>query len=279
MLRLRTSVAVLPLAVSLFVIGSMPSPASAVEVTRILRVDVDDVADQLTVFGDSLGAEMPAVALEGIPLSVLSHEPGRIVLSIPPDMIPGTYLLTVVTGGGTPRRDSFNVTVGTRGPQGEQGVPGPAGPPGEQGPAGEAGPQGPAGGPGPPGPSGTSVVHHYRGLSLGLTSDFRTIARVTVPAGDYFLSAKVSLASFGTVGTGGEIRMTANGATADAADFTLYPHPSLEGDTQVSLQAAISGPSVVELQGRSALANITASRPRLSAIKVDDIIIAPQVQP
>lgn len=85
---------------------------------------------------------------------------------------------------------------GRRGPQGPQGEPGPQGTQGEPGPQGETGPMGPQGlqgDPGPQGPPGPSEAYANYGTSSqsigpGLT---KTMATVTVPAGQYTLSASV----------------------------------------------------------------------------------------
>jgi hypothetical protein len=125
--------------------------AAAPDGLRIQRVEIDEPADEMTILGQNLGLEEPAVTLEGIPLVVLLHEPNRIVASLPAQMIPGSYRLTVSAGNGSQNSDIFHVAIGTAGPQGE---PGEAGPIGPQGPTGATGPQGPTGATGPAGPTG-----------------------------------------------------------------------------------------------------------------------------
>jgi hypothetical protein len=140
----------------LALLGLTPGMAASEpsDALRIQRVEIDDAADQVKIFGENFGLDEPAVALEGIPLFVVTHDASRIVASLPPDMTSGSYLLTVSSGNGTPRQDVFNVAIGSVGPQGPPGLPGPAGPQGEPGPAGETGPEGPAGAQGAVGPAG-----------------------------------------------------------------------------------------------------------------------------
>jgi hypothetical protein len=90
-----------------------------------------------------------------IGLSVISFDRinQKILVRLPAtlDASPGTYLLSVSTGSGTPRNDSMDLTIGATGPLG---VPGPTGSQGQPGPQGIPGPQGSQGQPGPQGPQG-----------------------------------------------------------------------------------------------------------------------------
>ena len=119
--------------------ASVAAPAAA-DGFVINRVEVDDPAGQIDIFGTGFGADQPVVTLEGIPVVVVSHTATEIVVTMPAGTVPGTYLLTVSQvpsgpfGGGA--SSDFYVTVGAEGPQGPQGVPGPAGPTGPQGPPG-----------------------------------------------------------------------------------------------------------------------------------------------
>lgn len=123
----------------------------------------------LTITGADLtkGPRAPQVYLGTSALTVTSSSNSQIQASLPPNVAPGTYLLTVTNGPGNAQLDELWITLGTAGPAGPAGAAGPAGstgpagPAGPQGPAGPAGPQGPAGpaGPqGPQGPAGSSVT-------------------------------------------------------------------------------------------------------------------------
>ena len=167
----------------LAVLSLVPGVAIAQGRLIVNRVEIDDPADRMKIFGVEFGSEDPAVALEGIPMVVVSHTSSEIVIEMPPGTPPGTYLLTVGQPLGARRHwDEFNVTVGTEGPQGPQGVPGPQGPQGSIGPQGAPGLQGPAGSqgvpgtpgapgatglqgpPGPPGPQGSQGLPGPQGL-------------------------------------------------------------------------------------------------------------------
>jgi hypothetical protein len=142
----RLSIAVL--------VALAPGLALARSELTINRVAVDEASGHITIHGVEFGSGEPDVALEGIPMAVVSHTETQIVIDLPSGTAAGTYLLTVTRpdGGGPSRTDDIDVTIGGQGPQGPQGVPGPPGPQGETGPQGEMGPQGPAGS------SGLSVV-------------------------------------------------------------------------------------------------------------------------
>jgi hypothetical protein len=149
------------LVLAVFVLA--PTMASAQPQQRLIvnRVEVDEPAGQMRVFGVEFGDDEPEVALEGVPAVVVSHTPTEIVIETPAGTSPGTYLLTVAQPfGGRPFRDEFNVAFGAEGPQGPpgatgpQGLQGPVGPQGIQGPPGLPGATGPQGSPGPPGPQG-----------------------------------------------------------------------------------------------------------------------------
>ncbi len=142
-----------------------PTMLSAQVRLVVHRVEVDEPAGQMRIFGVEFGDDEPEVALEGVPVIVVSHTPSEIVIETPPGTSPGTYLLTVAQPAliGRPFRDAFNVTFGAEGPQGPPGAPGPQGTqgpvgpqglPGSQGAVGPQGIQGPPGLPGATGPQG-----------------------------------------------------------------------------------------------------------------------------
>jgi hypothetical protein len=96
--------------------------------------------------------------------------------------------------------------AGPQGPKGDTGATGPQGPKGDTGPQGETGPQGPAGadgaagaqgpqGPqGPVGPRGPSDAYAtFTSLASSFDLSGATVARLTVPPGDYTMTAHVSL--------------------------------------------------------------------------------------
>lgn len=92
---------------------------------------------QLTITGSNFGAAAPKVTLDGNALQVVSYSETAVVATLLNGTNPGAYLLTLTTASGP--KVSFDVTLGTTGPQGPQGLQGP------QGAQGQPGPQGPPG--------------------------------------------------------------------------------------------------------------------------------------
>jgi collagen triple helix repeat protein/IPT/TIG domain-containing protein len=145
----------------LLVLGALAvaAPDARADMFVINRVEVDDAAGQVEINGLGFGADEPVVTLEGVPMTVLSHNDTQVVTTLPAGTVPGTYLLRMLQAnpngpfGGRVHTD-FHVTVGEEGPQGPQGVPGPVGPQGVPGPTGATGPAGPIGPQGPAGPNG-----------------------------------------------------------------------------------------------------------------------------
>lgn len=80
---------------------------------------------------------------------------------------------------------------GPTGPSGTDGTRGPTGATGAQGPTGAAGP---AGTPGPPGPSDLYVANQH--ATVALTGTYQSIAQLSLPPGNYFVSGNVQLESF-----------------------------------------------------------------------------------
>jgi hypothetical protein len=123
----------------------------------ITGAEADITAGTLLIFGRNFIASkraVPVVTLAGNPLVVQTVESTRIQAWLPAEIPPGSYLVTVSRGNGTPQHDSFSVTIGAVGPPGATGPQGAQGDPGAQGPEGSTGPQGEQGPPGPPGPQG-----------------------------------------------------------------------------------------------------------------------------
>ena len=91
---------------------------------RITEVLVDDpVANQLTINGiDFDSGGNPIVTLGEFPgtLAVVPTPTAtEIIVELPPALTAGDYLLTVTTGGGTGRTDSYDLTIAATGPTGE----------------------------------------------------------------------------------------------------------------------------------------------------------------
>jgi hypothetical protein len=146
LLRAGRMLVLLPLALLALVTTAVGYDSS--HQLRINRVEVDESTNQMKIIGVNFGGVEPTVTLEGNALHVVSYSASEIVVYLPAGITPGTYLLKVSIGNGTPMQNVFNVAVGAQGARGEPG------PQGAQGPQGESGAQGPQGDIGPVGPRG-----------------------------------------------------------------------------------------------------------------------------
>ena len=107
-------------------------------------------SNQITLTGSSFEpakAGAPILRFNGSALTVTSYSDTQVVATLPQNVPPGTFNLSVTNSSGN--SVVFDMTYGPVGPQGPMG---PAGSPGPQGLMGNPGPQGPAG---PAGPAGT----------------------------------------------------------------------------------------------------------------------------
>jgi type VI secretion system Hcp family effector len=117
----------------------------------IISASADVEAERLTIRGLYFGRSAPHVTLAGTELTVLSSSPFEILAALPPELEPGSYLLTVRQRHRDKRSETFDVTIGAIGPPGPTGPQGPEGQPGLPGPQGLQGLPGPEGARGPKG--------------------------------------------------------------------------------------------------------------------------------
>ena len=96
----------------------------------VLRAQVDLVNDVVLLEGQNFitaGDPTAAVTLSGFPMPVVgTPTASELYFSIPDGMAPGTYLVQVSRGAGTPQNDVFAVTIGNAGEAGPQGPRGTA---------------------------------------------------------------------------------------------------------------------------------------------------------
>jgi hypothetical protein len=92
--------------------GPPPAPAPT---PIVVRADVDRVEpDRLVIRGRHLGqASVPIVLLAKTPLEVVSYSNEQIVVRLPLDAPPASYMLQVLANGKVPSR-SVEVTLGLR---------------------------------------------------------------------------------------------------------------------------------------------------------------------
>ena len=184
-------------------------------------------AGVLHVFGFNF-AGRPRVTLGAATLTVISTTATRIQALVPASVVPGSYLLTVTTGGHDDNRgydgkyDESWITIGAIGAQGPAGSPGADGATGPAGPAGATGPsgapgaagipglqgpqgvQGPVGATGATGPMGATGAAGPAGAGGILQSSAVIVSRQRVPEDNAFDVVIVeALCPAGSVLTGG----------------------------------------------------------------------------
>jgi hypothetical protein len=134
-----------------------PPPPPPGDDARIIGVEVDFMADTLTIVGENFDNGLtPEVRLGGYGVLTLVDTPTatEITAQLPGGLADGDHLLTVATGTDAAQHATYDLTVGAAGPAGPQGVQGATGPTGPAGVAGPAGPQGETGATGATGPQG-----------------------------------------------------------------------------------------------------------------------------
>jgi hypothetical protein len=151
------------------------SPNSVV-VKKVTLSFPADSSPTMTIVGENFGSSTPTVKLEGKLLMVenFSSATQTIVAFLPAELNPGTYLLTVTTGGGSSNTTEADLTIGAvgpPGPKGDQGERGETGPQGPVGPQGVQGPTGPMGPQGLQGPAGTLAA----GTQVGIDPASNTV--------------------------------------------------------------------------------------------------------
>jgi hypothetical protein len=139
---------------------------------------------RLTIGGKDLGSASPSVSLDSQPLQVVSFSPTLVVVGLPAEVKPGSYLLTLERGGHAEKTATFDATLGANGPKGDNGDAGAQGPAGTPGPAG---PQGAAGPPGPPGVGGGTDVFSVTMPGVSLRILGQQVAALALPAGQYWI--------------------------------------------------------------------------------------------
>jgi IPT/TIG domain-containing protein len=173
--------------------------------------------NQLTIVGSGFGSLTPTVAIDGKGATVISHTPTQIVVSFPSGIGTGSYLVTVTASGAT---GSFDLTLGTAGPQGP---PGPQGVPGSQGQQG---------------PPGVSVGYHgfaFNTLQIGTSQLLFAQAPALSTTGYYYVTGMAQLQVAGGDLVGCEIASQNSGNFASPAITNIagYQTVSVAGQGQL----------------------------------------------
>ena len=204
------------LATSLVLAVAIAGPsahANAAVTPTIFSTAVNSSTNQITITGQNFSPHRaaPVVSLDNTKLVLISFTNQGAVASLPSDLGPGSYLLTV--SNSQKLTGSFAVTLGAAGPQG---TPGPQGPAGPQGTPGSPGSPGAPGAPGPPGPVGPSHAYSASGQSVQISpGEAVTLLSVTVPEGSYVVNAKVAWMSGGSITLKCQLLMQSSSAVLD----------------------------------------------------------------
>lgn len=154
--------------------GKGPAPQLVIRAAsaNAVAVEIDGVN-----FGSS-----PVVFLGGLPLAGVSvNAAGTEITAINPGFPPGTYLLHVSRGNGTPDNGTFNLTIGAIG---ADGATGPTGATGATGATGTPGLPGAAGQPGATGATGpTGAAGPLSSLTCGVNQTLKWDGAAWVCAG------------------------------------------------------------------------------------------------
>ena len=164
-----------------------------------------------------------------------------------PDNIPAAWSILASVGAAGPAGAAGS--PGPTGPQGVAGSQGPQGPIGATGATGTAGQAGPAGPTGATGPAGLTNIYHTapnsNGTPIEITSSnaFYTVATLTLPAGNYWISSKVTVANDSSVADVEAVCQLSGGPlTGTYAQVDLLPDNSTVGIflATLPLEAAVT---------------------------------------
>jgi hypothetical protein len=169
--------------------------------------------------------------------------------------------LRIVNDPGECRPPEISIFWNKVGPQGPPGPTGPTGPTGPMGPIGATGPTGPTGSEGPPGTGNVWIVRQGA-IPVDLNEITVPILSLTVPAGTYAISAKVSVSN-----------------AADTAQ-PVYCYLSTGDSTEVEVEAGNVGGNMISLLDAATFASDTAiilSCSTLMGAAMDGVLAAIEV--
>jgi len=217
----------------------------------ILKVTVNSAVTTITISGSNFGFVTPTVTIDGKSVAVEVYTSDLVIGPLPANLAAGSYQV-VLTNNSTQLKASFDTTIGAAGPQG---------------PAGPTGPQGPAGPTGPPGP--VNIYYTADFSTVTLTTSMVSIASLSLPAGSYWISAKLYFNNPNS--SAGQ----PNANCQIGSDFYSYNTLTVvQGYATMSLQSAItlSTTSSVSLTcSYSGSGSLTASVWQMTALPVTSI--------
>ncbi len=170
--------------------------------------------------------------------------------------------LRIVKDPGQCRPAEVSIFWNQVGPQGPPGPQGPQGPPGSQGPPGPQGPEGP---PGPPG-TGNMFIVRQGTTPVVLNNTEVQVLSLTVPAGSYAISAKVSVtnadttaqAAHCTLSTGDSSEVQIEAGNADGEMISLLDAATFASDTPINMTCfTLNGTAMDAVLGAIEVGNLT----------------------
>jgi hypothetical protein len=244
----------------------------------------------LTIFGiggffatDTVAADATTPVTYSGCVLILTGALVEVTAGTPPPCFPLGVPISWNSGGPAGPAGAAGAT-GTTGATGANGAAGPAGPVGPAGPTGATGPAGPTGATGAtgaPGPANGPAYDYNEGGGDGteIGSSYTTVATLTLPAGNYYLSYDGSIFDAGgpTSNVQCSIFSDPNFATIDGGVVTVAP-----GDYEtMALQGVYSSvgsltPTTFAVECRSATPDITVgfgNFPQFDAIQVSSLTL------
>ncbi len=158
--------------ITIFLLTSVCLLAQPNAAPQINGVSVGNPPSHITITGARFGAAVPLVSVGDSDLAVSSHSDTLIVATLP-TLPAGTYAVRI-TNEQNHQTASMSVAIGM------------------------VGPQGPAGPQGPPGPVDVFASELEGPVSVPLNGVPTLIRSLTLPQGDYFITARFNLQHLGT---------------------------------------------------------------------------------
>lgn len=156
--------------------------------------------------------------------------------------------------------------IGCPGPIGPQGAPGP------QGPAGPQGSQGPVGATGDIGPSsGYFTKRDHEDITAGQSNPQEVAQLSFLPAGNYLVFARATVANFTTAGEGVRCLVTANGSPSPVSSIAVGTTSGFTSFGDLSVIAPVNAAAQFNLAFECYHDQVQGSDPYLEAIQLSAV--------